>query len=205
MKTKRLFSTDSENGPPSKRRLIESLKHLSLDPAISSRSSTVEASTSSDSTDGVEYMDVYKDNTEFIPDIDKFLRENAGSDDEEEPERSGGLIVNKQFIDFPASIVYRNDHLHFFQRPSHDLLLYIPSWQLLYDNLVKWVTKIGLLIEEDMELDDTEGIKGLVTNLAGSGVYLPDGEMSNSLSNYNTTTADFDQSTELSQDSMDID
>jgi hypothetical protein len=202
MNSKRSFAGDSESGHRSKRRLIESLQQLSLNAGSSNTNNGAAESLAIETeTDNDEYMDVYKPNTEFIPDIDRFLKE----DEERDQERRGGLVVNKPFFKIPTSVMFRTDHLHFFQRPSRQLILYIPSWQLLYDNLLRWANGKGLLHEREMELDSSTS--GSVAVNPVSGVYLLYGEMNDSV----VEDRDFVlannglAATDQSSDSMDID
>lgn len=160
MNSKRPLAEESESSHRAKRRLVESLQQLSLthndlknsEPAVKSLETTAYNDSNYD-----DYMDVYKPNTEFIFDIDRFLKNEDGNGNEEE-QIGDGIIVNRRFFKVPTSVLFKAERLHFYQRLTKQLIGYIPGYLLLYNNVLKWASRLGLFLdyqnEQDMELED---------------------------------------------------
>ncbi|KAA8898860.1 hypothetical protein TRICI_006443 [Trichomonascus ciferrii] len=129
MKRQRPF----KDGHGAKRRLISSLESLSLTSTGNNRSA-------SNDNDLPDYMDTSSPNTVFIPSIDRFLL-----DDEEEFEP-----IPNRLLAIPPSLVQNSSDLHFFQRPTLELLPYEPPHLIIWKHLWSYVPQL----DSDIDMDD---------------------------------------------------
>lgn len=157
------FSDDSEEGR-AKRRLITSMAGLSLKNGkeYEQTNSTVNKSYSQP----YEYIDIGRPDTVFIPSIDEYLRE-----DKEEQQQSqqavsknillgnsepdgdtlDGFLFRKSFH-VPDSILRSSRiKLHFYERPTLDLIPYVPMSVIILRHLYRPLTKQAANIG-DMEM-----------------------------------------------------